>query len=377
MKRASVVIAAGGTGGHVVPGIAVAEALGERGIPVLWVGTARGLESRLVPAAGIAMRIIDVAGLRGKRLGTRLLGPLKLVAAIVQSLRLLHRERVSAVLGMGGFVSGPVALAALLSRRPLFLHEQNAVAGLTNRKLARHATRVFAALPDAFAPAIDATVIGNPVRRSFRERFRRDATADAPGVASAAGGHAAFGATDSAATPPTLLVVGGSRGARSLNRVVPAALKRLGRRCRVLHQCGDVDAPSVEAAYAETGSQHDVTVCAFIDDMATAYGEADLAICRAGAMTVTELAAAALPAILVPFPYAVDDHQTVNARCLSNAGAAVLLPEAELDAERLARCIAGLLDDPGRLAEMHARAAGLFRDDAADVIADAIAGSLR
>ena len=366
-----VVIAAGGTGGHVVPALAVADVLAARGVPVIWFGTRAGIEARLVPVAGIDIRWIDVAGLRGKGPLGLLTGPLRLVRAIVQSALLLGRLRPRAVLGMGGFVSGPVGLAAVLLRCPLVLHEQNAVAGLTNRRLARFASRVLAAWPDAFGDAVRAEVIGNPVRGDITAR--RTAAIGRPGIA---GGDEA----DGPRAPLALLVIGGSRGARALNEIVPAAVAALGVPVAVRHQCGEADAKAVRARYEEiartgrdgTGDGPAVRVEPFIDDMARAYRDADLVICRSGAMTVTELAALGVASILVPFPHAVDDHQSLNARRLSEAGAALLLPQPILTAERLAAEITRLASDRASLGAMAAAARNCFRAGAAEAVADAL-----
>ena len=361
--RAPIVIAAGGTGGHVVPALAVADRLLARGVPVIWLGTRGGVEARLVPAAGIDIRWIDVAGLRGKGALGLVIGPLRLVRAIARCTLLLKRLRPRAVLGMGGFVSGPVGLAAVLLRLPLVLHEQNAVAGMTNRRLARFATRLLAAWPDAFGAGVRAEVIGNPVRGDI--------------AALHAEGAGRSGDVDRAAAPLALLVVGGSRGARALNEIVPAAVAASGVPLVVRHQSGEADAGSVRARYAELAPGTTVQVEPFIDDMAAAYHEADLVICRSGAMTVTELAALGLPSILVPFPHAVDDHQSLNGRRLSAAGAALLFPQHQLDAARLGTEIRRLSDDRDALATMAVAARGCFRAGAAEAVADALLGGGR
>jgi UDP-N-acetylglucosamine--N-acetylmuramyl-(pentapeptide) pyrophosphoryl-undecaprenol N-acetylglucosamine transferase len=369
-----VLIAAGGTGGHVVPALAVAEALRERRVPVLWAGTERGLESRLVPRAGIKLHLINVRGLRGQNLLDTLMGPLRLARAVVQSVALLRRERVSAVLGMGGFVSGPVALAALMLRIPLVLHEQNAIAGMTNSWLARFASRVFSAFPDVFPAARSAETVGNPVPAGIvADKLRIN---ESHGQAS----HAQ-------ASTDTLhvLVIGGSRGAECLNRVLPDAMSAMAHLqdlktlrnpvVAVCHQAGAGRGDATRQRYAESLQGHStisVTVEDFVDDMAVAYKEADLVISRAGAMTVTELAASGTPALLVPYPYAVDDHQTANANWLVSVGAAVLLPEAQLDGQVLAREIEQLLSDPGQLDVMASAARQRFVPGAAARVADAL-----
>lgn len=351
-KARPVLIAAGGTGGHIIPGLAVADALTKRQVPVVWAGTPHGLEARLVPSAGIALSMINVRGLRGQSLRDTLLGPVRLARAIVQSVRLLRRERVAAVLGMGGFVSGPVAIAALALRVPLVLHEQNAVPGMTNAWLARFARRVFSAFPNAFATHSKAEVVGNPVpHQLIRHDIAEPADTDLLKV----------------------LVIGGSRGAEFLNRTVPEAI--VGRaatsvRISVRHQAGAGRADATRARYAD--AQDTVVVSEFIDDMVEAYRAADLVISRAGAMTVTELAASGTASLLVPYPYAVDDHQTANANWLVSAGAARLLPEADLDAERLRQEIDRLAGDPAGRHAMARAAQQCFLPGAADRVADAL-----
>lgn len=371
-----VLIAAGGTGGHVVPALAVAEALRERKVPVLWAGTERGLESRLVPRAGIKLCLIDIRGLRGQNLLDTLFGPVRLLRAIVQSVRLLKREQVSAVLGMGGFVSGPVALAALMLRIPVVLHEQNAVAGMTNTWLARCATRVFSAFPDVFPVARQAETVGNPVPAPIVHVLAR------------ASAHlSTHGSAESSADETgqlRVLVIGGSRGAECLNRLVPEAIAH--RRTlhnapaiTITHQAGAARGEATRQRYAAAAGivadnhHHDaIHVEDFVDDMASAYHSADLVISRAGAMTVTELAASGTPALLVPYPYAVDDHQTANANWLVSVGAAVLLPEDQLDGETLAKEIARLESDRALLRTMAEAACERFVPGAAVRVADAL-----
>jgi len=343
---ARVLVMAGGTGGHVFPALAVAEALRARGLEVVWMGTRLGLEARIVPAAGIPVEWITIGGLRGKSLGTRLVAPFKVGLAVLQALRIMLRVKPVVVLGMGGYAAGPGGVAAWLARCPLVIHEQNAIAGTTNRILARLAKRVLAAFPGAFPYTVPAEVVGNPVRGAI-------AALPTPG--------ARFAGRSGA---PRLLVLGGSQGALALNEVVPQALARLpvALRPEVRHQAGRNTLDVAQAAYENVGVTAEVTE--FIDDMAEAYGWADLAICRAGALTVSELAAAGLPAVLVPFPAAVDDHQTLNGGYLVAAGAAVLVPEKQLSHGRLARVLAGLLGDRGRLLDMARRARGVARPQA-------------
>lgn len=351
-----VIIAAGGTGGHVIPALAVADELRQRQIPVIWLGTRAGIEARLVPDAGIDIRWICVAGLRRKTVLQTIIAPLKLVCSCLQGLRLVYAIKPRAVLGMGGFVSAPVGIAALLLRKPLVLHEQNAVAGMTNRWLSLFARRVFAALPGAFGSGLNVTVVGNPVSRALAELSNS---------------HAQESKRKGRESKLRILVVGGSRGARALNEVVPLAVAQLDSSVEVHHQAGMSDSEKVSDLY-KLATKADWRVSPFIDDMTQAYHYADLAICRSGAMTVTELSASGLPSILVPFPYAVDDHQTKNAEHLSSAGAAVLMPQNELTPEALADVICSLLSDPKTLAQMRVAAHSCFKPSAASAVAEAL-----
>ncbi len=339
-------IMAGGTGGHVIPALSLARGLAAQGVQVAWLGSPRGIENRLVPEAGIPLYRIAVSGLRGNGLAGWLLAPFNLARAVWQAGRVIRDIDPQLVVGLGGFASGPGGLAAWLARRPLVIHEQNAVAGLTNRALSRLARRVYAAFPQAFPGR--AELIGNPVRDEIARL-----------------GEAPRRADEMAGRRLRLLVVGGSLGAQALNERLPEALARLpeARRPAVRHQAGrDKDAATSEA-YREQGVEADVT--AFIDDMAGAYAWADLVVCRAGALTVAELAAAAKPALFVPFPHAVDDHQTANARALVDEQAARLIPQQEMSAATLAECLASLLD-PDTLATMAARARGCAHLDAVE-----------
>ncbi len=349
----AILIMAGGTGGHVFPALAVARLLRLADREVVWLGTRRGIEARLVPAAGLPIEWIDVEGLRGRGPARWLAAPFQLARALWQALAVLRRLRPAAVLGCGGFASGPGGVAAWLTRTPLVIHEQNAVAGLTNRCLARFAVTVAEAFPGSFAPGRRAVTIGNPVRRE---------------IAALAPPEQRFAARSG---PLLLLVFGGSQGAAALNRLVPRALALLpaGGRPRVLHQCGTADCDAVAGMYLQLGIEADVR--AFVDDMASAYGRADLAVSRAGALTVSELAAAGLGAVLVPFPAATDDHQTRNAGYLVSAGAAVLLPQRELTERRLADELSRLLDGGrARALEMARRARAVAVADAAEHVTE-------
>ena len=307
----TILIAAGGTGGHVYPALAVAQALQARGVRVTWLGTREGLEARAVPGAGIEFATIKILAVRGSGLLRWLLAPWVLLVALAQAACVLRRQRVAMVLGMGGYVSAPGALAARLLGLPLVIHEQNAVPGLVNRLASRIATRTLEAFPNSFGsrPAIHT---GNPVRAEIVALDRPQER-----LAQRAG-------------PMRVLVLGGSQGARVLNQIVPVAVAGLESRdiVEVWHQAGPRHVEATRETYARAGVA--VEPVAFIDDMAQAYRWADLVVCRAGAMTVAELAAAGTASILVPFPSAVDDHQTHNARHLANAGAAVLLPQVEM-----------------------------------------------
>jgi UDP-N-acetylglucosamine--N-acetylmuramyl-(pentapeptide) pyrophosphoryl-undecaprenol N-acetylglucosamine transferase len=345
-------IMAGGTGGHVFPALAVAEQLQARGWPVHWLGTRLGLEARVVPPTGIPVHWINVKGLRGKGLLRKLSAPLMLLWALLQVAVVMLRLRPAAVLGMGGFTTGPGGVMAWLLRRPLVIHEQNAVAGFTNRLLAPLARPALEAFPGSLKHALHT---GNPVRASIADRV--------------------FVAPDSRGRRSRLLVVGGSLGAAALNEQVPAALALMAadKRPEVWHQTGLKLIDAARAAYAAAGV--DVRLDAFIDDMATAYAWADLVLCRAGALTIAELAAVGIASILVPYPHAVDDHQTVNADYLVSAGAAVLLPQTELDVPRLLDVLQ-LLQQSERLSDMAQRARALAMPDAArQVAAHCIAAS--
>ena len=324
------VVMAGGTGGHVFPALAVADELRRRGHEVVWMGAPDSFESRTVPAQGYAMEFVQVSGLRGKGVLTLLGAPLRLLRAVVQAWKILARQQPHAVLGMGGFASGPGGFAAWLRRIPLVIHEQNAAPGLTNRLLARLAGTVLQAFPDTF---VRGRTVGNPVRAGFAELC-------AP--AQRIGGHAGR---------PRLLVLGGSQGARALNERVPQALAAMpeGRRPQVHHQAGRT-LQVAEQAYAEAGV--DARLEAFIADMPSAYAGADLVVCRAGASTIAELSAAGCASLLVPYPHAVDDHQTRNGEHLVRVGAARLVAESELTPERLAQELQALLSDRAQLIAM-------------------------
>lgn len=345
-----VLVMAGGTGGHIFPGLAVAEALHAQGVPVAWLGAVGGMETKVVPARGIPLHAIHVGGLRGKGWKTRLAAPLMLVRALWSALAVLRAVKPRSVLSMGGYVAGPGGIAARLLHKPLLVHEQNRVAGFTNRKLAGHAQRVLEGFADTLPGA---QWVGNPVREAI-------AALPAP--------EQRFAGRNGRAH---LLVLGGSLGARALNLALPQALALLPaeRRPEVLHQCGQRGIDEARAAYAQAGV--DAQVVAFIDDMAGTYAWADLAVCRAGALTLAELTAAGLGAVLVPFPHAVDDHQTRNAEALVAAGAAELIQERDLKIETFAQRLNALLGNRAQLLAMAQAARTLAKSDAAKVIARA------
>lgn len=308
-------VMAGGTGGHIFPGLAVAQALRDAGWRVHWLGAPAGMEARLVPPQGFAFEPVEFSGVRGKKLGTMALAPLRLLRAAAQSVRVLRSVRPDVLIGMGGYISVPAGLAGAALGVPLLVHEQNSVAGLANRVLARVARRVFTAFPDALPRG---EWVGNPLRAVFSQQ-------QAP--------EERFAARSGALR---LLVVGGSLGAQALNELLPQALALIdaGQRPEVTHQSGEKQLEALRAAYESAGVQG--KLLPFIDDMASALAEADLVICRAGASTISEVAAVGAAALLVPFPHAVDDHQSVNARFLSEQGAAWLVQQRDLTPQMLA-----------------------------------------
>lgn len=353
----TLMVMAGGTGGHVYPALAVADALRARGWDVFWLGTKHGIEARVVPQAGIDMVWVSMGGVRGKGLLKKLLLPLMLLVAFAQSLRAILQRRPDVVLGMGGYTAFPGGMMASLLNRPLVIHEQNSVGGLTNRVLACVADRVLTAFPQAFSGARDKPI---PCRRVATEWVGNPVRADITAItAEERAGRSG---------PLRLLVVGGSLGATALNERVPQALALLppAQRPQVVHQSGRRHLDALRANYAAAGVEAEVRD--YIEDMASAWRDCDFAVCRAGAMTVAELACAGVPALLVPFPHAVDDHQTGNAEFLSTAGAAWLMQQRDLSPEKLAALIAGL--DRAKLAAMSDRALKLARPDAAQRVAN-------
>lgn len=350
-----VMVMAGGTGGHVYPALAVADALRAAGVPVVWLGTRTGLEARVVPAADFPIEWLSISGLRGRGLLTWLWAPVRLLRALAQAFRILSSRRPAVLLGMGGFVAGPGGVAAWLLDLPLVIHEQNARAGLTNRIQSWWASVTLEGFPASHPWPRGARHVGNPVRTTI---------ADLPSPAERFDGRTG---------PFRLLVLGGSQGARSLNRMLPAALAELaaGTAVRVRHQSGAGDLEATREAYDDAGLSDDVRVevVPFIEDMAEAYAWPDLVVCRAGALTVSELAAAGVGALMVPFPHAVDDHQTANAEWLASAGGGEVLAEDALDPRSLVSALMPLVTDRERCLSMALAAHRLARPDAAEQVA--------
>jgi len=350
-QGSAVLIMAGGTGGHIFPGLAVAECLVQQGISVRWLGASGGMECQRVPAAGISLDTVEISGIRGKGMARWLVFPWHLLRAVAQAFALLGAERPACAVSFGGYAAGPGGLAAKLRGVPLLVHEQNRIPGMTNRVLAKMADKVLQAFPGTWEEKLQACSVGNPVRTSVASLK--------PPESRLAGRSGAL----------RLLVTGGSQGARALNRFVPSAVALISteRRPEVLHQCGKGWSDETRANYQTAGVQAEVTE--FIDDMAAAYAWADLVVCRSGALTVSELAAAGIGAILVPFPHAVDDHQSKNAEFLVQAGAAELLPEVDCSAESLASCLDRLLADRGLLLEMASASRSVAIADSAQRVA--------
>jgi len=314
LKR--VLIMAGGTGGHVFPGLAVARLLHDHHVDVHWLGTRQGLEARLVPAANIPLHLISIHGLRGKGMKTLITAPLRISSAVKQSLQVMKEVKPDVVVGMGGFVSGPGGIASWLMQRPLVIHEQNAKAGLTNKILARFSKRILEGFPHAFKQQSKVIAVGNPVRQEIENLLPPQQRIDS---------SSSF----------RLLVLGGSLGAQGLNEIVPRALAQLrpDERPEIWHQTGDKHFDVTKNLYESMRVRAKLTP--FIQDMAEAYVWANMVLCRAGASTVAELCAAGLGAILVPYPYAVDDHQTANAGFMVSNNAALCIQQAELTESRL------------------------------------------
>lgn len=340
-------VMAGGTGGHVFPALAVAQELAVSGTKISWLGTAAGLEARVVPQHGIALHEIRVQGLRGKGLVSWLFAPFKLAAAIWQSVKVIKQIKPDCVLGMGGFASGPGGLAAWLTSTPIVVHEQNAVVGLTNQYLAKLAKTVLTGFPNVARLPAHARWVGNPVRKDITATQKQQFNGRAPRV----------------------LVIGGSQGAHSLNQYLPEVFKQLETGVEIWHQAGRGRSQALEASYQDLGLH--AKVSEFIEDMAAAYAWADLLICRAGAMTIAEVCAAGLPSVLVPYPNSAGDHQTKNAQALVQVGAAIMLQNSELQSPDFVTQLKELLVEPSALSKMGAAAQILHKPDALQQVCSA------
>ncbi|MGN6665627.1 MAG: undecaprenyldiphospho-muramoylpentapeptide beta-N-acetylglucosaminyltransferase [Trinickia sp.] len=350
----TLMVMAGGTGGHVFPGLAVAHRMRAWGWRVVWLGNPSGMEASLVPKHGVPIEFVRFGGLRGKGFKTKLMLPLNLARACLESLRVLRRVQPDVVLGMGGYITFPAGIMAALTGRPLVLHEQNSVAGLANKMLAKLARRVLVAFPDTLP---DAEWTGNPLRDELcHAQAPKDRYASRTG-------------------PLRVLVVGGSLGAAALNECVPRALALLApdERPHVIHQAGAKHIDALRGNYAQAGFEAGdaLRLVPFIDDMAAAYGDADLVICRSGAMTVAEVAAVGVAALFVPFPHAVDDHQSTNAEFLASQDAAVLVQQRDLSPENLADWLRGQTRET--LAAIAERARLLAKPEATDRVAQVCA----
>ena len=344
-------VMAGGTGGHVFPGLACANLWRDGGGDVCWMGTRKGIESTLVPEANINLNFIDIEGVRGKGIRGLLTAPFKILTAVYQALKILNKEKPDVVLGMGGFAAGPGGVAAKLKGIPLIIHEQNAVAGTTNTLLSKIANKVVRAFPGAFPQIKDALTCGNPVRQAIVDMNKEYHINNKVNV----------------------LVVGGSLGALAINKMIPNVYKALSGSINLYHQTGQRHIDNVEAAYGENLSDENLRVRAFVEDMTEALEWADLIICRSGAMTVSEIAVSGKPAVFIPYPYAIDDHQTANATWLVDLNAAIMYQEKDLNVELLIQCIERLCGDHDTLYSMHKNtlAAGI-NDATGKVVSEAL-----
>ena len=349
MAVGNVLIMAGGTGGHVFPALACAREFQARGYTVHWLGTPRGIENELVPAAGLQLHLINVTGLRGKGRLSLLKAPFMLFTALLQARKIVRELKPVCVVGFGGYVTGPGGLAARLAGVPLIIHEQNAVAGTANRSLASFAVRVCEAFPQTFAASAKRRTTGNPVRAELFFETPRQALIG---------------------RKPRLLVLGGSLGAEPLNKLLPEALAQVPAEMRpeVFHQAGRNHDEVTSERYRTAGVE--AQVAPFIKDMAQAYGWADLVVCRAGALTISELAAAGLPSLLVPLPHAIDDHQSRNAEYLAREGAAFVMPQATTGAAEMAARLKEVLMQPEQLKRMATTARQLAKPDATNTVVD-------
>jgi UDP-N-acetylglucosamine--N-acetylmuramyl-(pentapeptide) pyrophosphoryl-undecaprenol N-acetylglucosamine transferase len=366
-EKPRVVIAGGGTGGHLFPGVALADELAERGYAITFVGTARGIEARVIPNTPYALELIDVAGLKRQSLGTTLKNLFRLPLSLLAALSILRRIRPQAVVGVGGYASGPLVLCAALLGIPSIVLEQNSIPGLTNQILGRFVRSVVIAFPEAAAhfPKKKVFSLGNPIRAAIAKQAQHPPSPEAERPPSA---------TDQA--PIRVLVLGGSQGATAVNDLFAAALEALGSatcqaRLRIVHQTGEKDRERIAARYQALGLSAEVAqVSAFITDMAQAYASCELMVGRAGATTIAELTAIGRPALLIPFLQAADDHQTHNARFMADSGAAELLPQTTTTAAQLAARLIGLANDRQALQRMAQSSRALGRPTAAHDIAD-------
>ncbi|SFT09247.1 UDP-N-acetylglucosamine--N-acetylmuramyl-(pentapeptide) pyrophosphoryl-undecaprenol N-acetylglucosamine transferase [Acinetobacter bohemicus] len=339
---------AAGTGGHVFPALAVAKQLQQHGVQVSWLATPTGMENRLLKNQDIPIYQVDIQGVRGNGVVRKLLAPFKILKATLSAMRYMKQLNIDAVVGFGGYVAGPGGLAARALGIPVIIHEQNAIAGFTNTQLSRIAKTVCQAFPNTFPESAKIVTTGNPVRKEITEilnpswRYQERARAE---------------------MPLQILIVGGSLGAQALNQIVPEALKQLHVPMQVFHQCGQGHKDATQARYADVPTTLQVEVQPFIEDMAKAYANADLIICRAGALTVTEIATAGVAAIFVPLPSAVDDHQTANAKFLANINAAKICPQSNMTAESLKELLTPLMNRQ-LLSEMAVKARQKAQPDA-------------
>ncbi len=351
-SSSNVLIMAGGTGGHIFPGLAVARELQNLGWGAAWLGSAGGMECRLVGKTDIPLNLISISGLRGNGLAGWLKAPFILLKAIIQAVKILRIIKPDVVIGFGGFASGPGGLAAFLSRVPLIIHEQNAVAGLTNKVLAKFSTQAFQAFPRAFGINKRYQTIGNPIRKDILQMTK----------------------IQMAKQKINLLVIGGSRGAMIFNKILPSILSLSSdNKLSIRHQCGNGNRDKTVAYYSNANLQPNefLVIDEFIEDMADAYQWADIVICRSGALTVSEIAAVGVTAIFIPFPHAVDDHQTKNALWLVDNNAALMIKESDLQMEVSSEKILGLINSPDKISGMAANAAKVAYRDASQIMAEA------
>lgn len=355
-KPKRVMMMAAGTGGHVFPALAVAKLLQQQGTQVSWLATPTGMENRLLKNQNIPIYQIDIQGVRGNGVVRKLLAPFKILKATLSAMRYMKQLNIDAVAGFGGYVAGPGGLAARVLGIPVLIHEQNAIAGFTNTQLSRVATTVCQAFPQTFSEQAKIVTTGNPVRKEITEILNPSWR---------------YQEREKANQPLRILIVGGSLGAKALNECVPEALKQLNVPLRVYHQCGQNHTESTQAQYANAPTSLEVEVHPFIEDMAQAYSDADLIICRAGALTVTEIATAGVAAIFVPLPSAVDDHQTANAKFLANIGAAKICPQANMTPESLKEFLVPLMNR-SLLSEMAVKARQQAQPDATQHVVELI-----